>query len=495
MIKKEPSQDAKNNTCVFFNEADKILLDAVNNKELKLSLKLDENGCIKKEHVSDVHINESFEGKSYERPVIDLVQQGGGMYGIALLGYTYIMEKVGIRFYSHGGASAGGINALFMAAIENNIYNKKSDFCKSEENPQPYLKSEVLTDILANTDFSSFMDKKGFIGRLQKRALKNIKYFKMFMLIFSLIILITIYTVFGFIYSTENGLSGIEIRFYDFVIGTLNVCALMVFLYILFVNILGRGFGINRGKVFYNWADDVLKSMNVFSTEDIEKRMCDVDLIGVKKNSKPKLVLISTDLTHNKIVKFPEEANLYWGNYKNVKPVAYLRATMSIPFVFKVFTPDLSHYHDKKKDENRIKLKARFVDGGMLSNFPIREFHAIEELVPKYPTFGVLLTERKKVKKAERKTSVYKLKKISLLKFITSVIATFRNFYDNDFMHKNDEIKMRTVTVNTKGYNWLNFWISEQEKINLFKEGAKAAIEQLEKFNWEEYKRMRKNEC
>ncbi len=490
MIKTESFKDTKSNTCKFFDEADKILLDAIDNKDSKLVLKLDENNCIKKQYISDAHINEFFEGKNHERPVVDLVQQGGGMYGIALLGYTYIMEKVGVRFYSHGGASAGGINALLMASIKNSIYKKKSDFCASKEISQPFLKSELLTDILANTDFSSFMDRKGFVGRLQKRALKNIKHFKMFMLIFSLLILISIYAIFGFIYNTKNGLTGTEIRFYDFVIGTLNVCAFLVFMYILFVNILGRGFGINRGKVFYNWADDILKSMGVHSTEDVEKRMCDVDLVGVTKNRKPKLVLITSDLTNNKIVKFPEEANLYWGNCKNVKPVAYLRATMSIPFVFKVFTPNLSHYHDKKNEKNKIKLKARFVDGGMLSNFPIREFHSREELVPKYPTFGVLLTERRKVKK----TSSYQLNKISLLKFIASVIATFRNFYDNDFMHKNEEIKMRTVTVNTKGHNWLNFWISEQEKVNLFKEGAKAAIEQLEKFDWEEYKRMRKNE-
>ena len=37
------------------------------------------------------------------------MQEGGGVWGIALLGYTYILEKMGIRFFSLAGTSAGAI--------------------------------------------------------------------------------------------------------------------------------------------------------------------------------------------------------------------------------------------------------------------------------------------------------------------------------------------------------------------------------------------------
>lgn len=484
------TQENTNTARKFFEEADTILSNAVNDKNSTISSKIDSNGHIKKEYISEAYIEETFLHKKHKRPIVDLVQQGGGMFGVALLGYTYVMEKLGIRFYSHGGASAGGINALFMAAVSNDIYKETSPFSTSEDNSHPFLKSELLTQIIANTEFHSFMDREGVIGKLQRKILRNLKNLGVFMSVFSLLTLVTIYGVFGLVFNLTNGLSGTEIRFYDFVIGTLNVCALFVFIYILLAKIMGRNFGINKGQVFYNWADTILKDIGVHSTKDLEERMQEVEVISKEEGAPPKLVLISSDLTHNRIVKFPEEANFYWKNYLNIKPVAFLRATMSIPFIFKVFIPSKEHYY-KDVYTNSVKINARFVDGGMLSNFPIREFHPPKNITPRFPTFGVLLSERKNMENSSEKIKWYNLKEISLLRYIASFISTFRNFYDNDFLNRNKEISIRTVTVDTKKFNWLNFWMTETEKIELFKEGANAAIRQLEKFDWENYKKIR----
>ena len=48
---------------------------------------------------------------------IDLVQEGGGVLGIALVGYTYVLENAGIRFFSLAGTSAGAINTMMIAAL------------------------------------------------------------------------------------------------------------------------------------------------------------------------------------------------------------------------------------------------------------------------------------------------------------------------------------------------------------------------------------------
>lgn len=53
------------------------------------------------------------EGNQY----INLVQQGGGVLGIALLGYTYVLERMGIRFLKLAGTSAGAINTMLMAVV------------------------------------------------------------------------------------------------------------------------------------------------------------------------------------------------------------------------------------------------------------------------------------------------------------------------------------------------------------------------------------------
>ena len=52
--------------------------------------------------VSDVIDND---GHQY----VNLVQKGGGVLGIALVGYTYILEQMNIRFIRMAGASAGEI--------------------------------------------------------------------------------------------------------------------------------------------------------------------------------------------------------------------------------------------------------------------------------------------------------------------------------------------------------------------------------------------------
>ena len=60
--------------------------------------------------VSDVVDND---GHQY----VNLVQKGGGVLGVALVGYTYVLEKMGIRFLRLAGTSAGAINTALMTVI------------------------------------------------------------------------------------------------------------------------------------------------------------------------------------------------------------------------------------------------------------------------------------------------------------------------------------------------------------------------------------------
>ena len=48
---------------------------------------------------------------------VDLVMEGGGMLGFALLGYTYCLEQCRIRFWSIAGTSAGAISAMLLAGL------------------------------------------------------------------------------------------------------------------------------------------------------------------------------------------------------------------------------------------------------------------------------------------------------------------------------------------------------------------------------------------
>jgi predicted acylesterase/phospholipase RssA len=43
--------------------------------------------------------------------------EGGGVLGVALVGYAYVLEEMGVRFLRVGGTSAGSINAVLVAGL------------------------------------------------------------------------------------------------------------------------------------------------------------------------------------------------------------------------------------------------------------------------------------------------------------------------------------------------------------------------------------------
>src|SRR5215218_979221 len=94
-------------------------------------------------------LKRAYEGKPFSDVIddqgnqyVDLVMEGGGVLGVALVGYTYVLEEMGIRFLRVGGTSAGSINALGLAAL----------------GPPAEAKSDRLLAELADLDVWSFVD-------------------------------------------------------------------------------------------------------------------------------------------------------------------------------------------------------------------------------------------------------------------------------------------------------------------------------------------------
>jgi NTE family protein len=492
-----PGGNPENNTKALLAVADKIWNEAISDSSdagLKNHLIMDGGGnpVINPSRIGTVTAPEMLPGNiRVDRPIADLVQQGGAMLGIALVGYTYIMEKAGIRFYSLGGTSAGGINTVLLGAFPQTIYQQPSPFDPAR---QAY-KSEMLAHIIANGDFARFMDRPGIIGRLQKMLFSNVRpqLFKWLALFAIVPIIILSYWLFGGLFTGANGLTSAHVRWFDFFVAISSLLVPFVLYYVFLIRILGCNFGINTGNYFYNWAEKILHNpfVSIRTTADLDANMQALSFTGkVPGKDKSRMVLISANLTHNRVVKFPERAVDYWGKDASlVSPAAYLRATMSLPFIFEAFIPDPKHFAQPPVEP--FMMYARFVDGGMLSNFPIREFHV--DKTPRFPTFGVLLSENPIVKpkpKAGNNVAI-PLEPLTLFGHILTFIDTFRNFYDNDFLASNDEIAMRVETVETKSFNALDFWMKDKEKQQLFEEGARAAVRQLAKFDWNQYLNVR----
>lgn len=465
------------------------------------------NGRLYTQICGSTRLMEKYGDQLQERAVVDLVQQGGTMLGIGLLGYTYVMERLGIRFRSMAGTSAGAINALLLAALPEKIYQERSPF--SNENRQA-VKSELLAYVVANKDFSVFLDREGVLGALQKWLLKGITVINRILPLLGVLLVLSLigtsfflyWTLDRFIFNSNNGLSQNEINVFNFIVGTVGIMSVILLALMLLFALFRRNMGFNPGKIPYEWMRGILNTdyVNIKTTQELlEKKKNEPPLVSLTDpatslTTESRLVFIAANLTHNRIVKFPQQNIDYWklDSAGLVCPAAYVRASMSLPFIFYSFIP-ADKYVKGKEESNKydtVQLAARFVDGGMLSNFPIREFHLLPPQEPRYPTFGVLLGSATKTEKGNG-TIPASFFRLSVFKYIVSFISTFRNFYDKDFLEQHKELQSLVETVDTRKFNSLDFGMPFKTKQDIFKAGAEAAIRQIKKFHWDEYLALR----
>ncbi|MFC0878080.1 patatin-like phospholipase family protein [Saccharicrinis sp. FJH2] len=399
--------------------------DFTENPEVFMTLRNLKQDGIDKKIYSDVVDSE-------KNQYVELVQEGGGVLGVALIGYTYVMEQMGIRFFSLAGTSAGSINALLLASLGN--INES--------------KYEKLLNVLASKNLYDFVDgdkdSKDFIEAVVEKA-KRVK------LIW-------------------KGMQVIDNVF--------------------------DSLGLNPGNDFYRWLADVLMKNGIVTTKDLLDQFISLpDGLKIRdgvdrtlEGLKPKFAVIASDITTETKVEFPAMRSLYWANADEINPAYYVRASMSIPYFFEPLVIDnlpqgpdaMNRWYDMAKFKGVVPEKAYFVDGGIMSNFPIDLFHKFNT-VPRLPTFGVKLgVDRNKANTVE-----------SPLGLFGALFNSIRHLHDYEFILKNPELRMLVQNIDIGEHDWLNFGITEEAKIDLFVRGARAADQFLRNFNWEKYKQVR----
>lgn len=373
---------------------------------------------------------------------VDLVQEGGGVLGIALIGYVYVLEKMGIRFLSLAGTSAGSINTMLMAA---------AGTCDLE-------KSEWILDCLCNKNLYDFVDgdhdAREFIDALLSDA-GNLK----------LII---------------KGTQVID-NFKD-------------------------DLGLNPGTNFHQWMSNLLSQKGIKNYADLkalrEKGVSDDNKLfrinrinlGDKEEYKrvdhwSEMAIIAADITTESKIIFPKMMDLFYSNPNVQNPADFVRASMSIPLFFSPFkiknipggVDAWNKWNEATCLRTSVPSEVMFMDGGIISNFPIDIFH--ENLnVPASPTFGIKLGyDKNEINKNEKFPNL-----------LSSMFDTARYGYDSEFLRKNPDFKNLIGYIDTGTHNWLNFNLTEDAKIDLFIRGAQNASDFLNRFNWEDYKKIRK---
>jgi predicted acylesterase/phospholipase RssA len=497
-------------------------------------------------------------GKQY----VDLVQEGGGVHGVALAGYTYVLEKMGIGFMKMAGTSAGSINTLLLNAV----YTKEEAIALGKQGNYYETRSEKVLEYLANKPLTDMVDGhpmwrkvllKLFSGTVGMGGLvKTFQTIKRRAIILSIALVLLIISALGL--ALYNGRDTLYAIFkWTAIVSALALLIILLMLIsrVLFVRSLykrSEHLGINPGDDFERWiAHDILEKNGIHSVTDLKEKLSveedvlnyhyeacttrtqpnllsaaislefermleriqdpdvkiddlfdhlnefitvqgpavlseaqSMDLlmraferrlkaedVGVTKE----LVIVSSDITHEIKVEFPGMHKLYWGDDMSISPAKYVRASMSVPFFFKPFKIDFETsqqavIHQEwcryMKVQKAMEPCALLVDGGMLSNFPINVFYNPKIPVPRKPTFGIKLeydddTAPKDVK--------------SVMGFCGKLVSTMRFFYDRDFILKHDLYQKTVRSIDTGKIHWLNFNLTDQEKVELFFRGALAA--------------------
>jgi NTE family protein len=364
---------------------------------------------------------------------IELVQEGGGVLGVALIGYTYVLEQMGLRFFSLAGTSAGSINALLIASF-GDIAGQKS---------------EKLIKVLSNKDLYDFVDgdrdARDFIEALVEKA-------KRFKLVWK----------------------GMQV-----------------------IDNLTDDLGLNPGDDFLNWLSGILADNGISTTQGL------IDAFRVKSSQlkiregidrtaedlTPRFAVITSDLTTETKVEFPRMRELYWKEHDKVNPALFVRASMSIPYFFKpLIVKNLPSGEEAKarwdsmaRFQGEVPPEAYFVDGGIMSNFPIDLFHKFNS-VPRMPTFGVRLgIDRNESNKISSPVNLF-----------GAMFNSIRHLHDYDFILRNPDYKHLIQHINIGHHNWLNFALTDDDKKDLFARGAMAADRFLRKFDWNGYKEIRR---
>jgi NTE family protein len=435
-------------------------------------------------------VSDVLDGKGNQ--YVNLVQKGGGVLGIALVGYTYILEKMGIRFLRLAGTSAGAINTALMTVIGK----------KEEAKSIPILKA------ICDLNFFNLVDGNPAARWVIKKFITHHDFTNKAKKWITWIFMIAVLLLSGdFIFlGLEHKIQFLSIMTKIFFVLTgfyFLLTGLIIFYFSrLFKRLKNSGYGINPGDYFYDWIKKQLISNDVNTVSDLIQKAATIPELHLRVDHPEGLAglqgdvtFIASELVTKNKIQFPEMCFLFREkeNIDTLEPAGFIRASMSIPVFFESYminnipctTDEIKKAWMDVMGEPDPPSTARFVDGGMLSNFPINIFYNPKVITPRIPSFGIDLDDSKPDNTDKNATAW------SLPGYFGRMFNTIRFYYDKDFLLKNKVYEKGIGKIPLSDYNWLNFFLSDKDKIDMFVRGVKTATKFLIEFDWDAYKNDR----
>lgn len=301
---------------------------------------------------------------------VDLVLEGGGVKGIALLGAVLVLADAGYRFERVAGTSAGSIVASLIAS-----YQKAG------------RDLHELEDVMRGTDYRKFED-----ADLLERV---------------------------------GGVAGQALD------GLIHE-------------------GAYTGDYLYDWLGPILAGVGVTTFRDLRIEDAGMSLRDYQRYS---VVLHATDVSRHCLVRLPWDYDEYGLAADDQWVVDAVRASMSAPYFFRPVDVTTGSGH-----------RVTWVDGGLLSNFPITVFDRTDGQASRWPTWGVKLSGRPSNHDEPVRNSAA---------LIADVAQLFTAEWDR-YKLADEGVNARTIFVDTTEVPSLNFNLTSADQNLLFERGQAA---------------------
>lgn len=220
--------------------------------------------------------------------------------------------------------------------------------------------------------------------------------------------------------------------------------------------------GLFRGEYLENLLTDLLGELGVRTFGDLRTG-------EEPERNAWSLVVTASDLSRRRLVRIPWDLPNYGLDPDDFSVARAVRASAAVPFAYQPV----------------VVSGATWVDGGLLSNFPVQLFDSTDDQ-PRWPTFGIRLSAPAGMAPTHQIRGPLSLAFGALETLIS----------DQDAAYIDDPCTVqRTIFVPTESVSALDFDLTDEERAALYDRGLRAAEEFLQTWDYPRYLRECRGEA
>ncbi|MEV6055687.1 patatin-like phospholipase family protein [Streptomyces sp. NPDC052107] len=219
--------------------------------------------------------------------------------------------------------------------------------------------------------------------------------------------------------------------------------------------------GAHSGQYLTDWLGPQLEAAGVRTFADLAISPEDDMGSSLAEYQRYSLVVHASDLSRRVLVRLPWDYEQYGKQPREQRVVDAVRASMSIPLYFQPVQVETGNG------------TATWVDGGLLSNFPITAFDRTDGLPARWPSWGVKLSSRPTLDTPDRPVR-------TALQIATACVETRTGDWNRYHLH-DEGVDQRTIYVDTMGVSSTDFGLSTDTRNQLLDNGRQAATAFLDR--------------